>query len=263
VFAEPTIDDFNDLIEWHLDKALERAARAVTEVRGEFARAGGVLHSGAVTHSLEAARREWDSGAEAVLGELRRVVRITNLDRNELRQHTVQSLMGFAGRAKAAFPMNEARSLGMTNAVEEQFAAFDRHVQFQIRQFDVGFLDPAEPEIPPVANSITIGSMTGCTIQQGSPGAKQTVEVTLDFDAMRKALDVLQAALVASTAPREKVDQLTAEVETIRAQLKKPSPSRLILREAESPFETLSREASAEFLRPRRYRRPLSCGLSR
>jgi hypothetical protein len=233
MFAQPHNNDFLALIDWHTEKALDRARRAVSDVRGEAARHGAINSSRAVINSFEAVRKEFDSGVESVLGELKRVIRTTTLDRNDLRQLAVQRLTNFAAAAQAIAQTPEASAMGMGDYLRQQFAAMNQYLQFSIRQFDVGFFIPAEPEVPPVAgNSIVIGNMTGSTIQQGSPGAKQSVEITLNVEEMRKALEVFEAGLAASTVPREKIDQLTAELETIRAQLKKPSPSRLILREA-------------------------------
>jgi hypothetical protein len=175
MFAEPTINDFIARIDWHTAKALDRAARAVNDVRGQAALRGAINSSGAVINSFEAVRKEFDSGLEAVLGELKRVIETTALDRDDLRQVAVQRLTNFAAAAKAIAQTPEASGMGMGEYLSQQFAVMDQHLQFSIRQFDVGFFDAPEPEIPPVGNSITIGTMTGSTIQQGSPGAKQTV----------------------------------------------------------------------------------------
>jgi hypothetical protein len=250
MFAEPTINDFIERIDWHTTKAVDRATRAVNDVRGQAAFHGAINSSRAVINSFEAVRKEFDSGLEAVLGELKRVIHATALDRNDLRQMAVQRLTNFAAAAKAIAQTPEASGMGMGEYLSQQFALMDQHLQFSIRQFEVGFFDGPEPEVPPVGNSITIGSMIGSTIQQGSPGAKQSVEVTLDVEAIRKALDVFQAALPASTVPREKIDQLTAEIETMRAQLKKPSPSRLILREAGKSIRNIAEGLVGGMLAP-------------
>jgi hypothetical protein len=102
MFAQPTINDFLALIDWHIAKAIDRAGRAVGNARGQFAAHGALSSSRLVLFTWEAARKEFDSGVEAVLGELSRTIRTTKLDRNELRQHAVQRLMNFAIAAKAA-----------------------------------------------------------------------------------------------------------------------------------------------------------------
>jgi hypothetical protein len=176
VFAEPTINDFLALIDWHIAKAEKRATQAVNEVRAQASRAGAFQSGGTIMHSIERARAEFDAGVDAVLGELRRVAQSTKLNPDDLRQLAVQRLQQFALAAKAASQAKQFRSMseGISRYIDEQFAAFDQHLQFAVRQFSVGLLVPAEPEVPPISNSITIGSMIGSTIQQGSPGANRT-----------------------------------------------------------------------------------------
>ncbi len=233
MFAEPTINDFLALIDWHIAKALDCAGRAVANVRGQAA-AHGALNSGrTVLFTCEAARKEFESGVEAVLGELRRVIRTTKLDRNELRQHAVQRLMNFAIAAKAVARTPETSSSEMAKYLTEQFAALDQHLQFSVRQFDVGFLNPAEPEVPAVSNnSIIIDNMANSTILQGSPEATQNVQFAFTIETSRKALAEFESALTVSTIPAKTLDELLADVRTIQNQLAKPAPNRVIIHEA-------------------------------
>jgi hypothetical protein len=122
--------------------------------------------------------------------------------------------------------------MGLSQYIDEQFAAFDQHLRFALRQFDVGFLDPAEPEVPPVGNSITVGTMIGSSIAQASPGAKQTVEFKLNIETATTALARFEAAIAPAALPANTVEELRGDIQTIRAQLQKPSPSRLIIQEA-------------------------------
>jgi hypothetical protein len=232
MFAEPTINDFLALIDWHTAKALDRANRAVNDVRGQASFHGRLNSGSAVINSVKAMRKEFDLGVESVLGELKRVIQTTKLDRDKLRESAVQRLTNFATAAKAIAQTPEASSMGMGEYLNKQFAEIDRHLQFSVRQFEVGFFDPAEPEIPPVANSITIGTMTGSAIMQGSPGAKQTVDITLNVQSITNALADFESAMSTAGLPAKTIDELMADVRTIRAQLAKPSPSRLIIQEA-------------------------------
>ena len=101
MFAEPTINDFVELIDWHIANALKSADRAVNGVRGEFK--AGVFQSGRrIIFSIEAARKEFEAGVEAVLGELKRTIRKNKLDPKDLRQHAGERLLKFANDAKAA-----------------------------------------------------------------------------------------------------------------------------------------------------------------
>jgi hypothetical protein len=121
----------------------------------------------------------------------------------------------------------------MTKYLNEQSAALDQHLQFAVRQFDVGFLNLAEPEIPAVPNnSIVIGHMANSTILQGSPEATQNVQFAFNIETSRKALAEFESALAASKIPAKTLDELLADVHTIQSQLAKPAPSRVIIHEA-------------------------------
>jgi hypothetical protein len=220
VFAKPTINDFLALADWHIAKAQDRAGRAVAEVRAKASAAGGFNSGGTVMFSVEAARKEFDACIDAVLGELKRVIRITDLDRKDLRDLAVQRLMQFASAAKVISQADQFRSAnpGVSKYIDEQFTAFDQHLTFAVRQFDVGFFDPQEPEVPQVSNSITIGSMAGGAIQQGSPGANQSAQITVNVQTVADALTSFVAAIEGAGLPSNTMGELMADVHTIKAQ---------------------------------------------
>ena len=167
MFEQPTIDDFLALIDWHIAKALKAAHQEVNRVRAEFNK-GGAFNSGRrIIFSIEAAKKEFDAGIDAVLGELKRTIRKTKLNPKDLRDRAAERLMKFANDAKSAAQVGDV-TMGVD--VFGQLRAFDQHLQFALRQFDIGFFEPVEPEVPPMANAITIGTMTGSVIQQESPG---------------------------------------------------------------------------------------------
>ena len=75
MFAEPTLADFLELIDWHIGQALKSLHRGVNRVRSEFSAAQAFHSSRRIIFSVEAARKEFDAGVEAVLGELMRTIR--------------------------------------------------------------------------------------------------------------------------------------------------------------------------------------------
>jgi hypothetical protein len=226
MFAEPTINDFVELIDWHIANALKSADRAVNGVRGEFSKAGVFQSGRRIIFSIEAARKEFETGVEAVLGELKRTIRKNKLDPKDLRQHAGERLLKFANDAKAAAKVGGG--LGDVSSL----AAFDEHLKFALRQVDVGFRDPAEPETPPMTNAINIGTMTGSVIHQASPGATQTVEMKVDVNAVSTALSTLESELSKAQIDANAMTELSADTATIKAQLSKPAPSIQILQEA-------------------------------
>jgi predicted nucleotide-binding protein len=160
VFAEPTINDYLALIERPLQGAIERARKAVEQVEHDATRTGQTGRSVALI--FEAVRKEFNAGIQTTLGHLRRVTRDTSLDRSELRQLTVQRLMNFVIAAKSVTKADRLKRLagssGLAAYVDEQLAAFDRDLQFEVRQFDVGLSAPTEPEPPSAPDGSSMAS---------------------------------------------------------------------------------------------------------
>jgi hypothetical protein len=227
VFANPTIKDFVARIDWHLSKALDKAKRDVSRVRSEMTGRGMLSSSVAVRLSVEAAQAVFEAGVDEALGELRRMIRETVLDDHEMRTIVEQRLRRFLAEAKEAAQVGDFRSFDP----REMLAKFDQHLDFHLRQFDVGFHVPEEPEIPPMSgNSITVGNMTG-NIQQNSPGGTQTFEFKLNIEAAQTALQTYESELNKIEVDDRARRDLVADIATIKAQLCKPSPSASILRE--------------------------------
>jgi hypothetical protein len=232
VFAEPTIDDFLARIDWHISNALDKAGAEIARVRSEATLAGGFGSGRMVLLNIEAARKAFDGGVDTTLGELKRTIRMTKLDPQKLRELVGQRLTKFAAAAKATAQIDNPVTGGLADYSQEQFADFDKYLQFSLRQFDVGFHDPSEPEVPPIStSSITVGTMTG-NIQQGSPGATQTFELKVNIEAAQAALRIFEAELNKCEVDDRARQELAADIATIKAQLSKRSPSVSILHEA-------------------------------
>jgi hypothetical protein len=170
----------------------------------------------------------FEAGVAAVLGELKRTIHNTELNRKDLRKHAEERLLKFAVNAKGVAQVGNVEQ----HKIEYLFDACNQYLQFALRQFDVGFFDPSEPETPPIANAITIGTMTGSVIQQGSPGATQRAELQLDIKTVTAAVGALESELSKVHLDENATAALAADIATIKAQLSKPSPSIRILQEA-------------------------------
>jgi hypothetical protein len=243
-FAQPNINDFLASIDWHIGKARDRAGLAVANVRAQGAANGRSGRTGLLV--CEAIRKEFESGVEAVLGELDRVIHVTELDPGELRQHAVQRLMQFAVNMKAIVPTSEASMA--PGYVNDQFAALDQHLQFSVRQYDVGFFVPSEPEVPQVSNAINIGSMTNSVVQQGSPGATQSV--TMKVDEAKAAIAAIEAHSGNLSLPADKLSDLQNDIDTIKAQLAKTTPSHSIVGEAARSIRNVIEGAMKDAITP-------------
>jgi hypothetical protein len=247
MFAEPTINDFRENVRWHLAEAMTRAQGSIAAIKADHA-SRGILQSGMTYQRIFATvRDEFDAGTRTALGELKRAVRATKLDRDDLRQTTTQCLTDFENQAKALVRANLIRGVPSI-LVDQNLQSLDQHLTFVTRQFDVGFLDPREPEMPQVHNAINIGAMTGSTIQQGSPDARQTVQFSLVVESAQSALDAFEKAIQGVSVPSAAMVEIVADVQTIKAQLSKPSPSLPIVQEAGKSLRAIVEGVAAGIL---------------
>lgn len=183
MFAEPTLQDFSAWISWHLDKSAVAAQKAIAKRNVEAAARGAYRSSRTVIASWEIVQEEFDRGIDAALGELKRAIRIDLLDHDDLRRIAEEALRAFAERMKTLVIFDWLPEFKV------RLSELDTRLTFALRQFAVGFLEPREPEVPlAMSNSINIGSMSGCAIQQGT---KNSVQV-LSVEGATKALQDLE-----------------------------------------------------------------------
>jgi hypothetical protein len=250
---DPTIEDFADWVQFHLDKAIKSTHDAcqVVERRNN---AKGLLRSGNnIIECFDAAYGEFDKGVEAALGELRVAMVKGVLDKTLLRETVEMQMRQFALDMKHASKAPLFREWGLVppRVLDEKEGEFDKKVQFALRHFDVGHLSPPEPEVPAsMKNEIKIDQMIGSVIQQGTTGSNQTASVTINFVAVRNALDNLEMILSKHPAPPETAAEIEPEIQTIQAQLAKRMPSVTILREAGRSLRSISEGVAGGLLAP-------------
>ena len=131
----------------------------------------------------------------------------------------------------------EAFGPAVTKAIAEILDKADAHHIAELDEFAVGAWRPREPgkETSVTNNNVNNYGGTVGSVQQGGDGAQQVV-TTFDVAAMRQALDAFEQATASVELPAELRQAIAAEVDTLRPQLKKPTPSEVIVRES---FKTL------------------------
>ena len=88
--AEPTLNDFLDLIRPPLDKQIDGLRRAVAMFSSEAARLGPPTPK-LVEQVLDRCNETFEVGADQTFYTLRRISNITSLDQAQLFQHTIQA----------------------------------------------------------------------------------------------------------------------------------------------------------------------------
>jgi len=188
-FAEPTINDFLAMIDRPLQKAIQKAQLAVEQVKRDAARTGQTGNS--VVQTFDLVRLEFDAAIKTVLGQLQHALTETNLDRSELRQSAVQRLMNFAIAAKSTTEPDRLKALmgsaGLSQYVDERLAAFDRDLDFEIRQFDVGLGVPSEPIDRPAQQARAPGITNSGSKEKGQSVPNKDVFIVHGRDELAKA----------------------------------------------------------------------------
>jgi hypothetical protein len=177
---DPTIDDFGNWLNHQLAKVENEALVQKSKLLSEATLAGAVDSSRTVLLANQIVDEHLEKGMAIVFSQLRSTSSRTGLDKDLLKNRAVTSLESFVGRLNNHVS-GMGNRIGMSAKVGEEQKKRVGHVKFMVRQFEVGFYAPHLPAgiTSMTDNSINIhGSVTGSAIQQGSPGAKQTVEAS-------------------------------------------------------------------------------------
>jgi hypothetical protein len=245
--AKPTLDTYAEWTSDHLNRSIGDIGRSTTEIAARH-NAKGAYRSGAtIIVTYREAHEHFEKGLKAALGELKRAGRITDIDAGELRAKTEDLLRDYAEKAKTATRPDVLRQFAGPRLVDERIAMFDQKLDFALKHFDAGFLDPAEPE-PPPSMSMTVGTMIGGAVQQGTVSSAQHVSTSIDLQAARAAALHFGQTLAASEISQSLRSELRADLDTIKAQLGKEQPSSGVLKEAGKSLRTMTENLMANVL---------------
>jgi hypothetical protein len=141
MFAEPAINDFIFNIRWHLGKALTNVRNRVGDIGASHAQRGLGMSGVVIAAIFADVQKEFEEGIADALGELKRAIRTTKLDRHELRQAALQCLENFTIGCKAATGADRFRSLpSMGDYIDRRLREFDEVLRFKIRNSMLAFL---------------------------------------------------------------------------------------------------------------------------
>lgn len=129
-----------------------------------------------------------------------------------------------------------ARELAMEDVVR---------LQAEVRHHRTGF---GRQNAGQITGSVIIKDSPGSSVQHSSPGATQSNDVIVS--AVATALTQAEAALPWCDLPSGMADEIRADLETIKAQLRKPKPSIAIMQEAGSTVRSLLENVAGGVLTP-------------
>ncbi len=238
MFEEPSNQDFTSWIEWHLDKRVEVAGRDLAAIQRKHNAEGQWRSGRSILLVLDAVSNVLGDGVDTALGELRRAARVTKLDAPEMRRITETQLRIFLDNLKS---LGVVKSLGgfappaALRKIDDTFVRLGKELDSRLRQFDVGFLQPEEPERPSImSNNINIGTMAGGAVQQASKHSPQHVEIqsNISMVSVLEAVSSFEKSLENNALPNEIIEEIKADLQTIKLQMEKTKPNTSMAQEA-------------------------------
>ena len=142
--ADPTLNDFLDLIRPELEKSVERFRRSVRAIENREAARG--ISGNLISAVLDAAKEALETAVIGTFREVRRISATARLDRNELRNLTVQALTNFLEAIKAITAPERLKQLaagshGVAQLIDKHIRDLDGSLALMIRQMDTGLLN--------------------------------------------------------------------------------------------------------------------------
>jgi hypothetical protein len=170
------------------------------------------------------------------LDAFERIASTSQLDPHEMRQVLGERLREHLDRLKLVMKNTGLMTFPMgTNVdrhVDEDLAKLDQHLTFQLTQFDVGFRNTKGKQMSGTVivhggtNNIITGD--GNIAQQGTRGSQQTVNA----EDIAAKLAALEQALASAQLAAADYAEIKGDIDTIKAQLAKQTPSTSIVKEA-------------------------------
>jgi hypothetical protein len=252
MYAKPTVDDFTSALTERGEQIGGDYGRALDAILSKMS-AAGRLRSGATAKMvLSAARDSLDEGTNKLLADLQHFADNSDLDRDELRQITgghCESLTEITlGVAQAAIDR-----LGIGGAaqafVDEMKEDMHRSTSRKMRQFDIGLWhERVKAGGGVTSNTINAESING-PIQQGSHGSIQQVSQNIELGALPTAVATFEATL-SECPPSAMVNDLRADIATLKSQLTKAQPNKGILQEVGKSIRSITEGITAGAMTP-------------
>lgn len=240
-----TPDQIDDWLGHHSEEAGTRIDRGLRELAALNAHRG-TLGSGAyIKERLAMIATEIGALVTKSLNEAEAVERAGG-DANHLYDGLSTMIVQLSLRAREAIKLDPPFYQPSARAAAREIAMADVvRLQAEIRHHRAGF-----GRTTPVGgvNSVVIRDSPGSSVQQSSPGAFQanTVEVA----AVGAALSQVEKEVPWDDLPATAAEEVRADLETIKAQLRKPKPSVSIMREAGATARSILENVVAGAMTP-------------
>lgn len=233
MFAEPTINDYINLLHQQAEVGRRRLAAAVSGIETESTKAGRYQSGTTIKRIVDAVEATLESVIAGMHQELIRGIETTKFDPSELRSIAAQRLDDFLLAAISVGKIDDLKGWGGHSAravIDQRIDDMKTMISHRWRQFDVGFSKPQQPLA--LSGHVVYASNNMGTVQVGTGNAVQHVMVNIDRAAIAGTIAIVERELQIAELPHDPKSAIQAEIDTVKAQLSKAEPNRTILREA-------------------------------
>lgn len=228
-------------VDWRLGRSAEAFGQAVRGIMNLLA-AKGMLGSGArIKKILEALRQQFEIDVIEVIGLTKTAAGQEVGGWEEIKEHAVSKLRAHyeALVALSKLPGRDDHVQVVESTIRPEFDRLRSFIDFAFSQVEEGYPPPTLSEARPIStniqsNTVHVGShaVVGA-LQQASDGSTQIVHLEISVTSVREALQGFEHALTETAAvPPDQRAEMQADIDTIKAQLAKPTPNSTILSEA-------------------------------
>ena len=242
-------------IERRLAENVRDLVVAVRAAQNELAARGLANSSAMIRRRLDLIRQYVVAGTDWAFSEIERYTTTPDIAR-ELHDWFLKAALGryFYAVVDASQVRTRLVPAGALAAAEREIEQIRESLAADLAEFQAGVWTPRDPVSAPTANNVhnvvTVhGDILG-GIQQAGHGAQQQSTTTFDGSQVGQALEAFAAALKAAQLSDEVRQELEAEIDTIRPQLRKASPNWVIVRTAGAAILGLVTGVGANLLTP-------------
>lgn len=244
-----TRDAFDRRVRRHAEVAMERQVEARRQIMAEYS-ARGLLRSGPrLKRQAQVRNEQLAELVEWCLSDVSALPGVTASNWNEHGHAIRGALTAFMTDSRAPV-LSDGAPFGAAaeKALAEILDKGDASAFAELDDFGSGVWRPRSPsrEVSMTNNTVNIGDgATVGSIQQAGDRAHQQSATTIDVSSIQQALDQFERAAEDAAISEEVRSAIRAEIESIRPQLRKPTPSAVIVREGLKTLRNIIEGAAA------------------
>lgn len=253
MIRKPTIDDLQSKLAMIASDISRDAVKEKENIQSKAAKANALGASSFRRQLLECADSYLDKATSLILGELRRTIATTSINKNEAREEAETILRNLVHSFQNTFKPSGNSSSPARIEMPDRTASMNERLSRHLQHFDAGLYTPAEPEplAPITHHHNTVQADTIYGLQQGTSHSTMTVSVEIERRSAMRWVEEIKRELATIDQPSPELEEIRADLDTIKAQLDKKMPNRSILSAALESLKNIAEGVAVNLITPK------------